>query len=126
MPSIYFEIPDMDQQNYVVQPYIIGDSTYLFIFRNLFRDNNYIYVDIYRDSFTTTNKIYSGLKLTANAVLCLPNINQNFLYGIRCYNIYAFRNPITPQNCSTDFLLEVIPIENEEEDNEEDYITEEE
>ena len=124
MSNIYFEIPDMDQQNYVVQPYVIGDDTYIFIFRNLFRDDNYIYVDIYRDSFTTANKIYSGLKLTANAVLCLPNINQNFLYGIRCYNIYGFTNSITPQNCSTEFLLEVVPINDTEED--EDYITEEE
>ena len=120
MANLYFNIPDMDQQNYVVQPYVIGDDTYIFIFRNLFRDNNYIYVDIYRDSFTTANKIYSGLKLTANAVLCLPNINQNFLYGIRCYNIYGFRDPITPQTCSFQFGLEVIPINEDEFEVEED------
>lgn len=120
MKNTILEIPDMDQKNYVIQPYVIGDDTYMFIFRNAFRGNNCIFVDIYQDSFTEANKIYSGLKLTGNSVLCLPNINKNFLYGIRCFNIYDFTTPITPQNCSTQFVLELVPVEETD-----DYLTEE-
>lgn len=104
--TFIYEIPDLYQKNYVIQPYYVEDNVYIFIYRTMFRDPDLIMVDIYRDELTSANKIYSGLKLTSDAVLCLPNFEANFPYGVRCINQYGFDKQATPEIVSTEFVIE--------------------
>ena len=102
----YVNIPDMNQKNYVIQPYYVEDNVYLFVFRSCFRDQDIIFVDIYKDELTEANKIRSGLRLVGNTVLTLPNYDNNFPYAIRCINKNDLILKLSPQNVSTQFMLE--------------------
>lgn len=104
--NFLYSIPDMNQKNYVIQPYYVEDNVYIFVFRSCFRDQDIIFVDIYQDELTEANKIRSGLRLIGDTVLTLPNYSVNFPYGVRCFNIYGFDTKLTPQNVSTQFMLE--------------------
>lgn len=104
--TFLYNIPDMSQKNYVIQPYNVEDNVYLFVFRSCFRSQDIIFVDIYQDELTEANKIRSGLKLVGNTVLTSPNYKNNFPYIIRCINTYGFNTTINQQNISTQFVLE--------------------
>ena len=80
--TFVFTIPDLYQQNYIIQPYSVEDNLFIFVYRTTYRDPDLILVDIYRDELSSANKIYSGLKLTENAMLCLPNYKLDFPYAV--------------------------------------------
>jgi len=104
--TFVFTIPDLYQQNYIIQPYSVEDNLFIFVYRTTYRDPDLILVDIYRDELNSANKIYSGLKLTENAMLCLPNYELDFPYGVRCINTYELDTVLTPQTVSSQFLIE--------------------
>lgn len=102
----FFTIPDLYQQNYIIQPYTVEDNLFIFVYRTVYRDPDLILVDIYRDELSSANKIYSGLKLTSDAVLCSPNYKLNFPYVVRCINKYGLDTALIPETVSIEFLIE--------------------
>ena len=81
------KLPNISTYMKYIQLFQLGsDMTIIAIFRSSGRDEN-VFVDIYRNDISDSNKIVSGKVVTLDGCLCQPNNGIGFPYYINCYDI---------------------------------------
>lgn len=94
MKTNILKLPNISTCMKYIQLYQLGaDISIMIIFKSSIRDNN-VFVDIYRDDISDTNKIISGKLVTLNSCICQPNNSMEFPYYINCYDLDGKNLPL--------------------------------
>lgn len=94
MKTNILKLPNISTSMKYIQLYQLGvDISIIIIFKSSIRDNS-VFIDIYRDDISDTNKIISGKLVTLNSCLCQPNNDINFPYYINCYDLDGIDLPL--------------------------------
>lgn len=94
MKTNILKLPNISTCMKYIQLYQLGvDISIIIIFKSSIRDNS-VFIDIYRDDISDTNKIISGKLVTLNSCLCQPNNDINFPYYINCYDLDGIDLPL--------------------------------
>ena len=104
MKIVITKLPDISNYMQFITPIQLGsDISIICVFKQLFRDDD-VLVDFYLSEISDNTKIVSGIKLTADSLLCLPRFDLGFNYNIYCSNIDGINEPITKNNVHKFYL----------------------
>lgn len=104
MKIVITKLPDItDYMQFITPLQLSSDVNIICILKQLFRDDDVI-VDFYLSEISENTKIVSGVKLTSDALLCLPKFDLGFNYYIKCVNIDGINEPITKNNVHKFYL----------------------
>ena len=98
------KIPDISKDmQFTLLQQIADDTSVIIIFKTFFRSDDII-IDVYKDDINNSSKIISGVRLTPNSLICLPNRDINFPYYINCVDQDRVSIPINKNNAHKFYL----------------------
>lgn len=81
------KLPNISTYMKFIQLFQLGsDMTLILVFKSSVRDEN-VFVDIYKNDISDSNKIIAGKIITLDSCLCQPNNEMEFPYYINCYDL---------------------------------------
>lgn len=88
------KLPNISTYMKFIQLFQLGpEMTLILVFRSSGRDEN-VFVDIYKNDISDSNKIIAGKVITLDSCLCLPKSNMEFPYYINCYDLDGRNLPL--------------------------------
>ena len=88
------KLPNISTYMKFIQLFQLGsEMTLILVFRSSGRDEN-VFVDIYKNDISDSNKIIAGKIITSDSCLCLPKSDMEFPYYINCYDLDGKNLPL--------------------------------
>lgn len=88
------KLPNISTYMKYIQLFQLGsEMTLILVFRSSGRDEN-VFVDIYKNDISDSNKIIAGKIITLESCLCQPNNSMEFPYYINCYDLDGKNLPL--------------------------------